>query len=155
MLKNLVYLLKNISFTCEISNQWKRRRDLKRSHSYIYIYIYIYIYRFAYLIVRESKPKMDRAEQKQWWVQEGGTTAWCAFEKVKASRELRPVKCFIKSYSKQKRDTIIVVNVVMLVGDREKEELNLYFASVFCVTGNVLRTERPRGEVYPRWKGKL
>lgn len=69
---------------------------------------------------------------------------------MKASRELRPVKCFIKSYSKQKRDTIIVVNVVMLVGDREKEELNLYFASVFCVTGNVLRTERPRGEVYPR-----
>ena len=42
-----------------------------------------------------------------------------------------------------------MVNVVMLVGDREKEELNLYFVSVFCVTGNVLRTERPR-EVYPR-----
>ena len=40
-----------------------------------------------------------------------------------------------------------MVNVVMLVGDKEKAELNLYLASVFSVTGNVLRTEKPRGKL--------
>lgn len=40
----------------------------------------------------------------------------------------------------------------MLAGDKEKAELNLYFASVFSVKGNVLRTERPRGKVNPRWE---
>ena len=43
----------------------------------------------------------------------------------------------------------------MLVGDKEKAELSLYFASVFSVTGNVLRTETPRGKVKPRWEGKI
>lgn len=47
---------------------------------------------------------------------------------------------------------LFVVNVVMLVGDKEKVEFNLYFVFVFFVKGNVFRIERFRGKVNLRWE---
>lgn len=70
---------------------------------------------------------------------------------MKASRELRPVKCFIKSYSKQKRGYDICGQCCHVGGWQRKRNL-ICILLLFSVTGNVLRTERPRGEVYPRWK---